>query len=129
MAIPTKKRKAENLNGIPGRDADSTCIISSGTQLEGNLTSAESIRMDGVLVGDLSCQRKLVLGAKGRIEGNIRAREAVILGQIRGNVVVEGLLHLMEGAVIVGDIQASVLHVEKGAQLEGKSHMIQAEPG
>jgi len=112
MAIPTKKRKAENLNGIPGRDADSTCIISSGTRLEGNLTSAESIRMDGVLVGDLSCQRK-----------------AVILGQIRGNVVVEGLLHLMEGAVIVGDIQASVLHVEKGAQLEGKSHMIQAEPG
>jgi len=124
MAIPTRKRKTENPNGLPGRDADSTCIISSGTQLEGNLFSKESIRMDGVLEGDLRCERKLVLGARGQITGNVEAGEAVIMGRITGNISVKGLLHLKESGAITGDVQSGILHIEQGATFEGKSKAV-----
>jgi cytoskeletal protein CcmA (bactofilin family) len=124
MAIPTKKRKTENLNGVPGRDADSTCIISSGTRLEGNLFSRESIRMDGAIEGDLRCERKLVLGSQGRITGNVEVGEAVIMGRITGNVRVKGLLHLTESGAITGDVQSGILHIEQGATFEGNSKIV-----
>ena len=101
------------------REKSLNCVIAQGTKLEGNLTSSENIRIDGTLVGDIKCDRKVVIGPKGRVEGKVNAADAVILGTVVGEVVIASLLHLEKSAVITGNMQASNLIVEEGAVCDG----------
>ena len=63
--------------------------------------------------------KKLVLGKDGRIEGNVKAKEAVIMGTIVGDIQILGLLHLDRTAVIKGNIQTAALSIEEGASFDG----------
>ncbi len=97
-----------------------TCVIAKGTVIEGKITTSENIRIDGVIKGEVHCQKKLVMDAEGLIEGNIYAGESTIKGKVQGTVNVTNTLHLLESSFIKGDIKAKKLHVEEGAKYDGK---------
>jgi cytoskeletal protein CcmA (bactofilin family) len=90
-----------------------------GTKIEGNFQSAENIRLDGEIIGDLSCEKKLVLGPSGRIKGNVTAREAVVMGVIAGDLDIKGSLHLDRSASVKGNVTAALLSIEEGASYQG----------
>lgn len=127
MATLTLKPKAQSLaeeNGASRQAAlkggEGNCVVSSGTKIEGGFASSENIRLDGALVGELRCDRRLVIGEAGLIEGKVTAAEAVIMGRIVGDVAVAGALHLMATARIEGDISAGSLIVDEGARYNGR---------
>ncbi len=127
MATLTLKPKAQSLaeeNGASRQAAlkggEGNCVVSSGTKIEGGFASTENIRLDGALVGELRCDRRLVIGEAGLIEGKVTAAEAVIMGRIVGDVAVAGALHLMGTARIEGDISAGSLIVDEGARYNGR---------
>ena len=99
--------------------ASANCVVAKGTVIEGHFKSAQNIRMDGTLVGDVDCEKKFVLGDSGRIEGKLKASSAVIMGHIVGDVRVEGFLQLNSTAHIEGDITAKKMTVEEGARYQG----------
>ena len=107
----------------PGRQTDSgnalNCVLSKGTKIEGQFNSTESIRLDGIVTGNVYCEKKLVLGETGRVEGKIDAKDAVIMGHVVGELVVEEVLHLNSTANIEGDITAKRMTVEEGARYNG----------
>jgi cytoskeletal protein CcmA (bactofilin family) len=105
-------------NSVP---QGSTCVIAGGTVLEGNFSSKESIRIDGTVVGEVRCEKRLVIGETGKVEGNIFAEEATIKGVIDGTLNVKKSLHLESTANISGSIQAGSLSVEEGALFNGDS--------
>lgn len=109
-------------SSTPG-DGFSSCVIAQGTKIEGNFQSAENVRLDGVVVGDFSCDKKLVVGKDGRVEGHIRARDAMIMGFVSGDVEVSGLLQLDKTAIVSGNIIASHLAIEDGARFDGTCKM------
>lgn len=117
----TKPAKESSLgsSGSSGQEGFHSCVVALGTKIEGNFQSAENVRLDGVVVGDLFCDKKLVLGKDGRIEGNVKAKEAVIMGTIVGDIQILGLLHLDRSAVIKGNIQTAALSIEEGASFDG----------
>ncbi len=100
--------------------ADNTCILAAGTIIEGNLTTAENIRLDGKVKGDVFCGKRLVMGDDAKVEGNVEAQQATIRGFIQGNVTVRETLELMSSAKVKGIITASQLSVEQGAKYEGE---------
>ncbi|MCB9080389.1 MAG: polymer-forming cytoskeletal protein [Lewinellaceae bacterium] len=100
-------------------EGGSSCVIAGGTKIEGNFQSAENVRLDGTIVGDFSCDKKLVVGKEGTVDGNIRARDAVILGTVKGDMTISGLLHLERSAHITGNITTGSLNVEEGARYDG----------
>ena len=53
-------------------------LIGQGTTFDGDLTSAETIRIDGVINGNCSCEKKLILSAEGQVKGNITAQSVII---------------------------------------------------
>lgn len=97
----------------------SSCVIAQGTKIEGNFQSGENVRLDGAVLGEFSCDKKLVVGKEGRIEGSIRARDAMIMGYVNGDVEVSGLLQLDKTALVTGKITAGNLSIEEGARFDG----------
>lgn len=119
----TKVSPSSSYSNPTQSDGFSSCVIAQGTKIEGNFQSGENVRLDGVVVGDFSCDKKLVVGKDGRIEGRIKARDAMIMGTVGGDIEVSGLLQLDKTAVVTGNIIASNLAIEDGARFDGVCKM------
>ena len=118
-----KDSPSMSYTNITPSDAFSSCVIAQGTKIEGNFQSGENVRLDGVVIGDFSCEKKLVVGKEGRVEGHIKARDAMIMGFVSGDVEVSGLLQLDKTAVVTGNITAANLAIEDGARFDGLCKM------
>ena len=116
------KTKSEPVATISAGQKESgiNCLISKGTKIEGKFKSAENLRLDGKIVGEVHCEKKLVMGKGSLIEGSIIAAEAVILGHVVGDMTIHGVLHLHTSAKIKGNIHAKSLKVEEGAVYDGE---------
>jgi cytoskeletal protein CcmA (bactofilin family) len=97
--------------------------IARGTILEGKITTKGDIRVEGKVIGTISCDAKLVIGEHGSVEGFVDARNAYIAGQVKGEVVVRELLQLQEKGRIEGDIYTQKLSVQIGASFSGNCRM------
>lgn len=94
-----------------------------GTEIEGDLKSNGDFRIDGVVKGNIHIAGKLVIGEKGKVEGEVVCSNATISGLLKGKVQVKELLSLEQTAVVKGDVQTSKLRVEPGAELSGTCTM------
>ncbi len=111
----TKKTENTNGNGTPTVSAVSNNMITSGTKIEGNITANSDMRIDGELIGNLSCQGKIIIGAEGKIIGDIDCQNAVIEGVFNGKLKCTDLLNIRETAQIKGEITTDKLMVQSGA--------------
>ncbi len=123
-----KVAEAENTNKIN--------LIGVGTTIEGNITSNENIRFDGILIGNLTTKGKVFIGQSGKVSGEIRCRNCEVEGVVEGKVVVEELLSLRSMSRLFGEIKTSKLAIEPGALFTGKCDMggkkgpiIESDPG
>lgn len=114
------KPKAEALTNGKMAGSGSNCVIAKGTKIEGNFHSSENLRLDGVIVGEVQCDQKLVMGDQSRIEGKVKAAEAVIMGTVKGDISVSGTLQLQSSARIEGNIISKYMIVEEGAEFNGE---------
>jgi cytoskeletal protein CcmA (bactofilin family) len=99
-------------------------ILVKDAIVDGNVSSLFDIRVDGIINGNLICKSKLVLGALGKIYGNVDCQNAIVEGEITGNLTVQQMLDIRKTAHIEGDIESSKLIVEEGAFFLGKCKMI-----
>jgi len=93
------------------------------TKIVGNIESDGDIRLDGALEGKLNCKGRVVIGPEARIKGIIYARNAEILGNVEGEIIVIDLLTLKSTATITGDITMGKFSVEPGARFSGNCKM------
>jgi len=123
--VGTKAQPRVETQSIPRtslrqNDSKSTnCIVAGGTKIEGVFRSAENLRMDGHIEGELKCDKKLVMGKGGFVDGKIFAKDAVIMGSLQGEINIEGTLHLQSTARINGKIFTKYLVVDDGAVYNG----------
>lgn len=95
----------------------------SGSRMEGFLKTESSLRIDGVVIGNIECAAKLVVGAEAEITGDIVAQEVEVEGKINGNVKVADVLVLRATALINGDMSTARLVIEDGAEFNGDCSM------
>ena len=96
-------------------------VIGRGITLEAALlTGKESVRVDGVFLGDVNLGGSLILGETGTIEGNVRGKYVIVAGHVKGNIECEGILHISSTARVYGDIKAASIIVDEGGQLSGR---------
>jgi cytoskeletal protein CcmA (bactofilin family) len=106
-------------------EPDNTTInlISSGTEINGDVVSAGDIRIDGTISGTLNTKGKVVLGPTGKVKGEVFCKNSEISGAIEGKITVSQLLTLKASCRIEGDILASKLSIEPGAKFTGNCKM------
>ena len=116
-----EKKPVNGLNGT--KETGETCIISHGTVIEGKFKASENVRLDGILKGEVKCDKRLVMGEKGRVEGNIDTHDAIIMGNVEGELKAAGTLTLKGTALIRGTITAKFMIVEEGARYYGECNI------
>jgi cytoskeletal protein CcmA (bactofilin family) len=106
-----------------GNDKGLHTILGEGTVLEGTLKVPHSIRIDGQLKGKLETSETLHVGSKGQVEADVIAKNAIIGGSIRGNMLVEDRIELESTASLVGDLKTRDLVINEGATFHGNCLM------
>lgn len=101
-------------------------VIGAGTSFDGDLASPEAVRIDGVINGNCTCEKKLILSAEGQVKGNISAQSVIISGKVDGDIVVSGKLELLSTGKIAGNITASSIVIDEGACFDGRCTMTTA---
>jgi cytoskeletal protein CcmA (bactofilin family) len=112
-----------NKENVTKTSVTNATIIGAGTQLKGDLTCNNDLRIDGKLTGNIYCDAKVVIGSAGIVEGEINGQNADIMGKIVGNVKITELLNLRGQATIKGDIYTNKLQIEPEVQFNGSCHM------
>ncbi len=97
-----------------------TSVIAQGTSIQGNFKSTENLRIDGKLHGDIQCDKKLVVGTQGEINGTIKAAEIYIEGKVVGDINSLGAVVLGSTANVEGKLHASTIQVDEGAIMNGE---------
>ena len=98
-------------------------MIGAGTVFDGDLSSPEAVRIDGVINGNCTCEKKLILSAEGQVKGNISAQSVIISGNVDGDIVVSGKLELLSTGKIAGNITAASIVIDEGACFDGRCTM------
>lgn len=92
------------------------------TTTVGNITTDESIKVEGILNGGLKTSGNIFVS--GSITGDISGQNITILGKVFGKVKCEGALILSSTGTLKGDIYAKNIIIEDGATLNGKCHIV-----
>lgn len=93
--------------------------LGEGVTFRGELTFERLLRIDGTFEGELLSQGKVIVGPKGKVQANLNLREAIIEGEVKGNITVQEKLELRGEAAVYGDITAKTLSVDEGVTIEG----------
>ena len=112
----SESSKGSSGSGMPNH-------INSDTVIEGSIKAKGNLRIDGKLTGTLECQGRVVIGASGSVDGEIRCENAEIEGSINANIIVSELLSLKATAKVQGDIVTKKLAIEPGASFSGSCSM------
>lgn len=100
------------------------CLIGAGTTIEGNITFAGGLRVDGRVRGDVVAADgkpgTLVLSEHAQIEGEIRVSHVVINGTVIGPVHAGEYVELQAKANVTGDVYYKTLEIQLGAVVQGR---------
>ncbi len=122
-----KSKQTDASNSVNAKNLALNTLV-KGTEVEGNIKTESDIRIDGTLIGNLSCGAKVIIGPSGTVEGDITCQSAVIEGSFEGILEVAGNLTLKETAVINGEATYDKLVVHQGAVINANIRRNGANP-
>jgi cytoskeletal protein CcmA (bactofilin family) len=94
--------------------------IGKSLVIKGEVTGSESLYIDGRVEGSIHLPgNRVTVGKNGVIAANITAREAVILGKVRGNVTATDRVDIRSEGSLTGDVIAQRISIEDGAFFKG----------
>jgi len=102
-------------------------LIGNGTTFKGDVIATKSLRVDGVLVGNIKDAANVIIGETAQVKGNINANYVVIDGTVEGNITANDSIELLNKSRVTGDLTTTILSINEGAKFKGKSLMIEKE--
>jgi cytoskeletal protein CcmA (bactofilin family) len=111
--------------GPEPESARNAATIGKAVKIIGQIFSKEDLYVDGDVEGTIECQdNKLTIGPNGKLQAAVRAREVIVLGQIKGNVEATDRIDIRKDARLVGDIKTARIVIEDGAYFKGSIDIV-----
>ena len=108
------------VRGFDSEGVRGSAVIGKSVLIKGQIFSREDLVVDGEVEGSLELhEHRLTVGANGKIQANIKAREIVVLGSVHGNVEATDKIDIRKEAKLVGDIKTARIVIEDGAYFKG----------
>ncbi len=107
----------------PKDQGDIETLIGSSVKVEGDFVSKGNVTVEGMVCGTLKTEKDLKVGVGAKISANVFATNAVVAGEVKGNMKVSGKLELTDTSKIYGDVEAKTVVMSAGAILNGKCTM------
>lgn len=96
---------------------DKATLIDANADVEGKLKGRDA-HILGRFRGEVEVAGRLVLGEGARVDARVTADAAEIAGEFKGEIKVRAMT-LTEKARVQGNVDAELLVVREGAQLDG----------
>ncbi len=95
--------------------------IAEGLKIKGEVQGSEDLRIDGEIEGRISLPGAVVvIGPKGRVTGDVQAREVVLEGNAHGNLFARERARIAATGKLEGDVTSERLVIEEGAHVSGR---------
>jgi cytoskeletal protein CcmA (bactofilin family) len=107
----------ENING------PAETVVGPSVKIQGDLNSEGNIKIEGQVSGKVKTSQSVFVIPGAKINADVLAGNAVVGGEVQGNLKITGHLILQSTAKIMGDISCQIFRVEDGAQFSGKCSM------
>ena len=99
-------------------------VIGKNTSMKGVLTASVSLRIDGEFEGEVTTSADFVVGDTASVKAFVVTLNAVVAGNVKGNMVVGNNLELLPTAKVSGDIKVGSLTVCDGAVFNGNCDVL-----
>ena len=101
-----------------------TLVVGKGISLQGTVTEAERLIIEGTMESQLLQAQELVISHSGVFKGEVQVEDAEIAGVFDGTLTATGSLTIRATGRVIGTARSRRLSVEDGGQLSGKMEMI-----
>ncbi len=95
-------------------------MIGEGVSFKGTLSFETLLRLDGYFEGTIEKGKKVIIGPKGHLKGNLQLDEAFIAGKVEGDLCIKERLILRSRAEVYGNITSPCLSVDEGVTIVGQ---------
>ena len=119
--------------GSEKKVAKNVTLISAKAELQGDIRISEALQIEGAVKGNIladpDSNAEVTIGAKGIVEGEIRAPHILINGEVKGDVYSSEHITLNKNALITGDVHSVMMEMVMGAKVNGKLLHVMTEKG
>lgn len=98
-------------------------LVGEGSHFEGRIKSEASLRIEGMVTGDMECTGDVTVGERGIVKSNISARNIIIAGSVHGNIMSKGILKITATGKLYGNTTTASLMIDEGGLFQGTSKM------
>ena len=121
MSELPRRRLLDRLGSTP-------TLIAQHTQVHGDVETRGALLVNGEVRGNARVGGEVAIANGAVWSGNIRARRAVIAGEVNGDLAVEEKLEIGASARIRGRVTAQLIAIAHGARVEGEMLCTGKEP-
>jgi cytoskeletal protein CcmA (bactofilin family) len=98
--------------------------LGTSIRVKGELSGKEDLVIQGQIKGKILLdENNLVIEEKGNVQAEIQAKRVTIRGKIEGNVFASEKVTITKDGRMTGEITASRISIEDGAQFKGSVKM------
>ena len=112
----TTKPKQTTSVAPTSKKINSATIITACMEITGNLQGSDTLHVDGKIIGDITVSNTLVIGKSGLVVGEVKAKNAIINGELQGSIQCDEL-EVMQTGKLSKEIHAK--HLVLDGQIEG----------
>ena len=98
-------------------------FLGEGTEFKGVISFEGTVRVDGVLEGEVITEDTFIIGAAARITANIQAGTVIVMGHVEGKIEAKEKCEIRAGSHVKGEVYTPSIYIEEGAVFEGACHM------
>ncbi len=98
-------------------------FLDAGSHMDGELSFADTFRVDGKLSGKVTSTGDLIVGERGEVDGAVEVGRVYVSGTLKGTVKAATRIEITSGGRLIGDIEAPTLVIEEGGFYEGRCTM------
>lgn len=95
-------------------------FLGQGTKFKGVLRFSGTVRIDGILEGEVITNDTLIVGEKAHVIAEISVGSIISLGKIEGNITASKKIEIRAKSELIGNIKTPLLFIEEGASFEGQ---------
>ena len=99
-------------------------MIGPDAIIKGPIELEQGLIVYGKIYGDIATNGQVRVAKNGLVDGNIIGSNINIGGTVSGNIKSRNQVTLKKSCILKGDISYRKLHIEDGAQFEGKCDLL-----
>ncbi len=121
------KKNEKNNYSHASNDNESESYFGKSVKIKGNITSQDSILIEGKFNGNINVKETLTIGESGNVNGKIEANSINVMGKVKGEIRTNQKLRVLSTAKIKGDIFSNSVIIQEGGVFNGNMNMKEKE--